>query len=72
MSEYAEATCNGKQGYDSPALAQKIAKRRKRVGVWMTYKCKECGKWHLGSSLYRNRVKMKKFKAMKEGGNYEF
>jgi ribosomal protein L44E len=68
MSESAAATCNGKQGYDSPALAQKIAKRRKRIAVRVTYKCKECGKWHLGSSLYRDRVKMNKFKAKK----YEF
>jgi hypothetical protein len=65
MGEYALVACEGKQGYDSPSLAQKIASQRRNVASRTTYKCRRCGKWHIGSSLYSDRVKAKQFKAKK-------
>jgi hypothetical protein len=65
MNENAAIFCLGKQGYDSPAFAEKIAKKRKRVASRTSYKCKICGKWHIGSSLYSDRLQAKKYKAKK-------
>lgn len=37
------ATCEGKQAFETPALAHRIARRKKRH----VYRCKFCGKWHI-------------------------
>lgn len=36
--------CQGKQPFESRALAEKLARRRGNSA----YKCKGCGKWHVG------------------------
>lgn len=49
MSEFRQATCEGKRAYDSPAEAEKHAKhaRKKRDVRLRSYKCPHCNSWHL-------------------------
>lgn len=50
------AGCSGKEPFASRALAQQVAKRRRRKGKRMqfAYKCDICGKHHIGTKD-RNR-----------------
>ena len=50
-----EAQCHGKQGFQSYALAAKVARRgsqSKDVPV-SAYSCPHCGKFHVGSSVMK-------------------
>lgn len=40
------SSCTGKVSFDSPAIAQKASARQKGRH---TYRCKHCGKYHVGS-----------------------
>lgn len=46
-----KAQCEGKERFQSPNLAHKVAGRR-RHGEWhehrQPYRCKFCGFWHIG------------------------
>lgn len=43
--------CAGKEPFESRTLAQQVARRRSRKGRRsMSYKCRSCGKYHIGSS----------------------
>lgn len=43
-------SCTGKIAFDSPALAREVAQRsrRKHHAAVQPYRCKHCGKWHVG------------------------
>lgn len=44
--------CEGKEAYESRALAEKVARRRSGRGKHTeTYKCKGCGKYHMGEPI---------------------
>jgi predicted RNA-binding Zn-ribbon protein involved in translation (DUF1610 family) len=46
--------CNGKQGFASPHLAQKIIRRdKRRKGGMNIYRCAACGLFHIGHSNAR-------------------
>jgi hypothetical protein len=50
--------CATKCGFDSKALAEKVAHRSRthrhyRVAV---YHCRTCGKWHIGGGVKRRRM----------------
>lgn len=51
---YRQSSCVGKEAFSSPQLANKVQRRRARLG--RTYKrkqhvyhCKACGKFHIGT-----------------------
>ncbi len=67
------ALCDGKEPFDTPALAAKVAKRMKRrdndgydKSVPEPYRCPQCGKWHIGSNKRRQR-KIKKLQFRNRG-----
>lgn len=41
-----QTKCQGKEPFESRAIAEAVARRRRNS----TYKCKGCGKWHVGST----------------------
>ena len=44
------AQCIGKESYESKALADKVARRRKKSGKRVVvYRCACCGCWHTGT-----------------------
>ena len=45
------ARCQGKEGFDSHALANAVARRPGHENV-QVYHCKFCNRWHLGRSMY--------------------
>lgn len=47
-----QAGCTGKAPFESRALAEKVALRRRKQGKRdnHAYKCRFCGKWHIGTS----------------------
>lgn len=48
---YRLVACDGKVAFDSLALAQKVAKRRRTSGKYRgqaPYRCLDCGKYHIG------------------------
>lgn len=50
--EFRLSACAGKVAFDSPALAVKVAKRRRDQRYPLkAYRCKVCGKYHLGKPL---------------------
>lgn len=41
--------CVGKERFDSRAVAEQVARRRSAAGKRSeAYKCRGCGKWHVG------------------------
>lgn len=51
------AGCTGKLSYDTWHHAEKVAKRMRRAHDEMTqtYKCRFCGKFHVGQSSVKRR-----------------
>lgn len=45
---WAAAACTGKEAFDTPQLAAKVAAKRKRNGDH--YRCRICGKYHIGGN----------------------
>jgi hypothetical protein len=43
--------CDGKHGFESRALAEKVVRRRRQPGS--IYRCSLCRLWHVGSSIKR-------------------
>lgn len=67
LSPGALASCAGKQAFDSEALARAVASRRKRGHTYEHYRCKECGKWHVGNHTgYVQTAKTAKPKAVRD------
>lgn len=65
------AACYGKQSFESEALARAVANRRKRGHTYEHYRCKECGKWHVGNhtgyvQTKKSSVKTAKPKAVRD------
>jgi hypothetical protein len=52
-----EVGCIGKVQFDTRERANTAAKRRalKKRPMRNPYRCKECGKWHLGQELFRSQ-----------------
>ena len=49
-----EAGCRGKQRFDDPQMAAKIAKKQNSNGRRVrAYKCQYCHGWHIGGRDYR-------------------
>lgn len=44
-AEFQASSCDGKQAFDRPDIARNAARRRKGR---THYRCKLCGKWHVG------------------------
>ena len=40
--------CTGKEGFETPQLAQKVARKHKMAA--QHYRCVYCGKFHIGAS----------------------
>ena len=55
------AACGGKQAFDTPQLARKIAQKCKVPAKH--FRCPHCGKYHIG---YRNDFNMKKMKQLEK------
>lgn len=51
------AGCSGKLAYQNWSAAEKVAKRMRRAHDEMTqtYKCRFCGKFHVGQSSVKRR-----------------
>ena len=48
--------CVGKERFTTFALAERVSKRRRREGTKRgPYRCRECGGYHIGSSLGAER-----------------
>lgn len=51
-----EWSCAGKSGFESKALADKIARKtlrsktKKMPGTMNVYRCQYCNKWHIGGT----------------------
>lgn len=56
--------CVGKHGYATPAEARKYGPRR-HVGKVAIYRCKECGKFHVGQHFGYNGGAKDKRRIMK-------
>jgi len=62
LSQFDEGNgCTGKQSFESRALAEKIAKRRRRsrddMRQCLVYKCEFCRKFHIGNAdLLRHKM----------------
>lgn len=50
------SACAGKVAFESPALAMRVNRDRKKKIRREPYRCEHCGKWHLGV-LYVGRRK---------------
>ncbi len=50
-----EATCKGKDGFDTPQQARASKPRREIHGRITAYKCRVCRKWHIGSHVGKSR-----------------
>lgn len=51
-------SCQGKQAFVEKSLADKIARMsasRKSDGRRSAYRCKNCHRWHIGTSLSKGR-----------------
>ena len=52
---YQLASCQGKAAFETFAVAEKVAKRRRRQKIFKNgrpqtpYKCEACGRWHIGA-----------------------
>lgn len=55
MRDASAAQCAGKQGFETPQLAQKVAGRRKQAA--RHYRCPHCGKYHIGGSDMRFKLR---------------
>ena len=53
----AAAYCNGKERFESQALAAKVAGRstRRHSGALHAYRCPACAGWHCGTPSKRDR-----------------
>ncbi|MCV2448475.1 hypothetical protein [Paracoccus sp. DMF] len=49
-AENRAAMCAGKQTFDTPQLARKVASRSRGYAL-EPYRCRFCGLWHLGSPI---------------------
>lgn len=48
--------CLGKEGFTSPRHAAAVAQRMRRAGKpVLSYRCQNCGEWHIGSHGPRRR-----------------
>lgn len=65
VSSGALPACYGKQAFETEALARAIAKRKTRGYSLEHYRCKECGKWHIGN--HTGYVQNKKVAAKLKG-----
>lgn len=45
--EWLQSSCSGKHPYDNPTIAHR-ARRHSRYPDLVVYRCKYCGKWHIG------------------------
>lgn len=52
--------CIGKERFESPNLAQEVARRmreRHKGAFIQHYRCPHCGKWHVGESYRTSRFR---------------
>jgi hypothetical protein len=59
MGEYQRVACDGKVGFDSYKLANGVTARKNRKGR-NAYRCKNCGKWHVGGMYLRKTRKQRR------------
>ena len=53
------SACDGKQAHATPLLATKVAKKMRQKSV-KPYRCKWCGKWHVGGKAGRKKYSHKR------------
>jgi len=52
IDEQEVATCYGKEPFDSFSLAEKVASRRRKRGKpSQVYRCRFCGRFHIGQTM---------------------
>lgn len=57
MTDYQQIACEGKQRFDTRAMAEKVKNRSNRNtdSARSTYRCMACGGWHIGTHLARKK-----------------
>ena len=53
--EFVVSACDGKVAFETPQMAASVAKRRRQPGTH--YRCKSCGKYHIGHPTSTGRRK---------------
>lgn len=61
IGQVVEAACDGKERFESAALAHRISGRRKDRR-WNIYRCRFCGFYHAGAALRRAERPRRRFK----------